>query len=82
MFRLMQQVLAQDSLPQSWFMAIVTMIPKEASIPMLDMLRRIALQTVLREWITSVILIQLEDILQQQKGFFKQRSILDHIYGP
>ena len=45
----------------------------------------IALQTVIQRWITHVILFQLEDILQQvvpcrQKGFWKNRSILDHIF--
>ena len=60
--------------------------PKAVGLPWADMLRPIALQSVLQKWITNLILIQLEDILQQvvsrqQKGFSKHRSILDHIFS-
>ena len=67
----MLRPIALQSVPKKWPVAIGLLLLKMNSF---------------QKWITNVILIQLEDILQQvvprqQKGFVKHRSILDHIYS-
>ena len=86
MLKLMERILQEGPLPEAWFTAVVTMIPKASAISSPTMLRPIALQSVIQKWVTNMIPIQLEDILQhvvprQQKGFLKHRWLLDHIYS-
>ena len=62
------------------------MIPKTKAMQTPDSLPPIALQTTRQKWLTSILLIQLEDVLlhcipSQQTGLLRHRSILQHVYG-
>ena len=86
MYESLKRFLDVGTMPETWTSGVVTMIPKTKAMQTPDSLRPIALQTTRQKWLTSILLIQLEDVLlhcipSQQTGFLRHRSILQHVYG-
>ena len=86
MYDSMKRFLELGKMPETWTSGVVTMIPKTKAMQTPDSLRPIALQTTRPNWLTNILLIQLEDVLlhcipSQQTGFLRHRSILQHVYG-
>ena len=86
MYESLKRFLDVGTMPETWTLGVVTMIPKTKAMQTPDSLRPIALQTTRQKWLTNILLIQLEDVLlhcipSQQTGFLRHRSILQHVYG-
>ena len=72
--------------PDAWSMCLMRCIPKHSGEVGLGELLPICLENSCVNWVTQVILLQLEDALQQltapeQKGFMRKRRMIDHIWG-
>ena len=86
MYESLKRFLDAGTMPETWTLGVVTMIPKTKAMQTPDSLRPIALHTTRQKWLTNNLLIQLEDVLfhcmpSQQTGFLRHRSILQHVYG-
>ena len=81
----MQLFLSTGSIPQNWSLALLNPIPKVPGTPHPKELRPLVLQNTCLKWITSILSLQLSDIIAQitpaqQKGFIKGRFMYDHLY--
>ena len=81
----MQLFLSTGTIPQDWSLALLNPIPKVAGTPHPKDLRPLVLQNTCLKWITSILSLQLSDIISQitppqQKGFIKGRFMYDHLY--
>ena len=77
--------LVNGEIPQQWSLALLNPIPKVAAVPHSKDLHPLVLQNTCLKWITSIISLQLEDIVAQitppqQKGFIRGRYMYDHLY--
>ena len=80
----MQLFLKRGGVPDSWGTSLLKCLPKFAGAEWPKDLRPIALQNACLKWISTTILLQVIDALQQiippeQKGFLPGRQMLDHI---
>ena len=83
MFSTMQHFLRNGRVSDVWSVSVMTSIPKFAQASKAKDMRRIALQNAVMEWMSFVILLQLQDVFAQiippsQKGFMKGRQMLEH----
>ena len=82
----LKRFLDTGTMPETWTLGVVTMIPKTKAVQTPESPRPIALQTTRQKWLTNILLVQLKDVLPhyipaQQTGFLRHRSILQHVYG-
>ena len=80
----MRVFLARGGVPDSWGTSLLKCLPKFAGAERPEDLRPLALQNACLKWISTVILLQTIDALQQlipqeQKGFLPGRHMVDHI---
>ena len=77
MLELIHTAAAHSTLPGEWIREMTRCIPKEARIPASDSLRPITLLNCKIKWLTGVLKLCLEDLVQfivpsEQKGFMKR----------
>ena len=71
-------------MPDSWGTSLLKCLPKFAGAEKPEDLRPLALQNACLKWVSTVIMLQTIDALQQlippqQKGFLPGRHMVDHI---
>ena len=81
----MRALLVGAPLSDDWSVALISSIPKVAGTPMVDQLHPISICNVLLKWITTTMLLQIEDLLQQvvpqeQKGYLRGQQLTDHLW--
>ena len=86
MLELMRTAAADSTLPEERIRGMTRCIPKEAGIPASDSLRPITLLNCKMKWLTGVVKLCLEDLVQfivpsEQKGFIKRRCMGDHLHA-
>ena len=84
MLQLIRTAAADSTLPIEWIREMTRCIPKEARIPASDSLRPITLLNCKMKWLTRVLELCLEDLVQfifprEQKGFMKRQCMDDHL---
>ena len=80
----MQVFLQEGGVTEQWGTSLMKCLPKFAGAEWPKDLRPLALQNACLKWITTIIMLQLADALQQfipqeQKGFLAGRNMVDHI---
>ena len=80
----MRIFLARGGMPDSWGTSLLKCLPKFAGAEKPEDLRPLALQNACLKWVSTVIMLQTIDALQQlippeQKGFLPGRHMVDHI---
>ena len=86
MLELIRTAAAGSTLPEEWIRGMTKCILKEARIPASDSLRPITLLNCKMTWLTGVLKLCLEDLVQfivpsEQKGFMKRRCMEDHLHA-
>ena len=81
MMDIMGQFLAGGAIPEDWTATILKCIPKSISAETPDKQRPLALQNTKVKWVSAVMLLQIQDVLQaitpsSQKGFLLKSSYL------
>ena len=80
----MESFLQQGRVPDAWSLSLFNCIPNISMVVKAKDQRPIALQNAAMKWLSTVMLIRLQDIFAQiippsQKGFMPGRQMLDHI---
>ena len=83
MMAIMEQFLAGGCIPEDWTATILKCIPKSISADMPDKQRPPALQNTKVKWVSAIMLLQIQDVLQaitpsSQKGFLRGRQMVEH----
>ena len=86
MLELIRTAAADSTLPAEWIRGMTRCIPKEARILASDSLRPITLLNCKMKWLTGVLKLCLEDLVQfiipsEQKGFMKRQCMDDHLHA-
>ena len=86
MLSIFEASLARGSIDPDWVLALLNPIPKGPGIVQVSDLRPLVLQNTCLKWFTSILSLQLHDLILaitplEQKGSIKGRFIFDHLWN-
>ena len=79
-----QRIFDTGVIPPNWVVGFINSVPKVAQVPQVRQLRPTALQNVILNWFSNILLIMLEPCIDylvplSQKGSIRGRQIFEHI---